>query len=208
MAPRLPTNYRRHHNKQKQDYRPIITIQIVITNKNKTSKQTMHGITNSFRHFLNLLSTLFLLSLTMMLMTFMLMKMAMTAMMALMLITTMSITIMLMTMMSMTMMSMTVMSMTMMLITMMLMKMSIFCHNDNGGVRPLESICIGLWNGQRAGRLSAVFLYSVFLYFCISVVYSREVPSSKHGFIQILPLLFTKSCPLTELARPNCSFQT
>ena len=102
----------------------------------------------------------------MMLMTFMLMKMAMTAMMALMLITTMSITIMLMTMMSMTM-----MSMTMMLITMMLMKMSIFCHNDNGGVRPLESICIGLWNGQRAGRLSAVFLYSafrisVFLYFC------------------------------------------
>ena len=49
-----------------------------------------------------------------------------------------------------------------MLITMMLMKMSIFCHNDNGGVRPLESICIGLWNGQRAGRLSAVFLYSAF----------------------------------------------
>ena len=167
QATTQPTNYRRHHNKQKQDYRPIITIQVVITNKNKTSKQTMHGITNSFRHFQNLLSTLFLPSLTMMLMTFMLMKMAMTAMMALMLITTMSITIMLMTMMSMTMMlmtmmSMTMMSMTMMSITMMLMKMSIFCHNDNGGVRPLESICIGLWNGQRAGRLSAVFLYSAF----------------------------------------------
>ena len=157
QATTQPTNYRRHHNKQKQDYRPIITIQVVITNKNKTSKQTMHGITNSFRHFQNLLSTLFLPSLTMMLMTFMLMKMAMTAMMALMLITTMSITIMLMTIMSMTMMSMTMMS-----ITMMLMKMSIFCHNDNGGVRPLESICIGLWNGQRAGRLSAVFLYSAF----------------------------------------------
>ena len=134
QATTQPTNYRRHHNKQKQDYRPIITIQVVITNKNKTSKQTMHGITNSFRHFQNLLS----------------------------IITTMSITIMLMTMMSMTMMSMTMMSMTMMLITMMLMKMSIFCHNDNGGVRPLESICIGLWNGQRAGRLSAVFLYSAF----------------------------------------------
>ena len=55
--------------------------------------------------------------------------------------------------------------------------------------------------------LSCISLFCI-PYFCISVVYSREVPSSKHGFIQILPLLFTKSCPLTELARPNCSFQT
>ena len=45
QATTQPTNYRRHHNKQKQDYRPIITIQVVITKKQ--DKQTSNYAWNN-----------------------------------------------------------------------------------------------------------------------------------------------------------------